>query len=65
MNKEEIMEEKKSPKRKPDHVRMQFLRSLPSKIIQSLTKEDINAILYEDVWSDSLKEKLKDYIVEE
>ncbi|MDH5203412.1 MAG: hypothetical protein OEW69_09155 [Nitrospirota bacterium] len=59
------MKEQKSPERKPDSVRVQFLKSLPSKIIQSLTKEDVNAILYEDVWPDSLKEKLEDYIVEE
>ena len=65
MNKEEIMEEQESPKRKPDPVRVQFLKSLPSKIVQSLTKEDVDAILYEDVWPDSLKEKLEDYIVEE
>ena len=65
MNKEEIMEEQKSPESKPDPARIQFLKSLPSNIIQSLTKEDVNAILYEDVWPDSLKEKLEDYIVEE
>lgn len=65
MNKEKIMEEQKSPEMKPDPARIQFLKSLPSKIIQSLTKEDVNAILYEDVWPDSLKEKLEDYIVEE
>ena len=59
------MEEQKFPKMEPEAVRINFLRSLPPKIIQSLTKEDINAILYEDVWPDSLKEKLKDYIVEE
>ena len=52
------MEEQKSPERKPDPVRIKFLRSLPPKIIQSLTKEDVNAILFEDVWPDSLKEKL-------
>ncbi len=65
MMKEEIMEEQKSPKRKPDPVRIKFLRSLPSEVHKSFTKEDINAILYEDVWPDSLKEKLKDYIDEE
>ncbi|MBM4129140.1 MAG: hypothetical protein FJ243_03355 [Nitrospira sp.] len=59
------MEEEKSPEREPDPARIHFLRSLPLRIIQSLTKEDVNAILFEDVWPDSLKEKLKDYIVEE
>jgi hypothetical protein len=36
---------------------------LPLKIKESLTKEEVNAILYEEVWPDSLREKLKDYIV--
>lgn len=50
-------------KRKPDPVKIQVLRMLPLKIKESLTKEEVNAILYEEVWPDSLKEKLKDYIV--
>jgi len=55
------MEDNSSPK-KPDPVRMHILRNFPLEIKQSLTKEEVNAFLYEDVWPDSLKEKLKDYL---
>lgn len=53
--------EKDSSKRKPNPLRIQLLRSLPLSIKESLTKEEIDAILQEDVWPDSLIEKLKDY----
>jgi len=57
--------EKDSTKRKANPARIQFLRSLPREIKKSLTPEEVNAILYEDIWPDSLVEKLKDYFVEE
>jgi hypothetical protein len=56
--------EKEPDKRKPDLVRMQALRSLPLEVKQTLTKEEADAFLYEDVWPDSLKEKLKDYLMD-
>jgi hypothetical protein len=56
--------EKESSKRKPDPVKMQVLRGLPLEIKQTLTKEEVDAFLYEEVWPDSLKEKLKDYLVD-
>jgi hypothetical protein len=56
--------EKEPDKRKPDPVKMQALRSLPLEVKQTLTKEEVDAFLYEDVWPDSLKEKLKDYLVD-
>lgn len=59
------MDEKDLSKRKPDPQKMQVLRSLPLEIKQSLTKEEVDAFLYEEVWPDSLKDKLKDYIIEE
>lgn len=59
------MVQKNSSKRKPDPVKMQILRSLPLEIRQSLTKEEVDAFLFEEVWPDSLKEKLKDYLVDE
>lgn len=58
-----FMAEENSLKRRPDTVKIQILRMLPLEIKESLTKEEVNAILYEEVWPDSLKEKLKDYIV--
>jgi hypothetical protein len=54
-----------SPKRKPDPEKIKVLRSLPQSIKQSLTKEEVDSFLYEEVWPDSLQEKLKDYIVDE
>ncbi len=57
--------EKDSMKRKANPARIQFLRSLPREIKEYLTLEEANAILYEDIWPDSLVEKLKDYFVEE
>jgi hypothetical protein len=43
---------------------MEALRELPAEIMRSLTKEEINAFLHEDVWPDSLQEKLRDYMVD-
>jgi hypothetical protein len=57
-------EEKSSPK-KPDPTKLAALKSLPVEIVDSFTKEELHAFLYEDVWPDSLQEKLKDYIVGE
>lgn len=51
--------------KKPDPARMQVLRALPLDIKQALTKDEVDAFLYGDIWPDSLKEKLKDYIVDE
>lgn len=44
---------------------MQILRSLPIAIKQSLTKEEVDAFLCDEVWPDSLQDKLKDYLVDE
>jgi hypothetical protein len=52
-------------KKKPDPAKMQVLRSLPLEIKQVLTKDEVDAFLYKDEWPDSLKEKLKDYVVDE
>lgn len=47
----------------PDPERMEVLRNLPAEITKTLTKEEVQAFLFEDKWPDSLKEKLKDYMV--
>jgi hypothetical protein len=52
-------------KSKIDPEKMQALRSLPLEIKQSLTKEEVNAFLNDEVWPDSLRDKLKDYLVDE
>lgn len=59
------MVEKIPLERKPDPVRIRILRILPYDIKKSLTSDEIKAILYEDIWPDSLHEKLKDYIMED
>jgi len=59
------MEGKRSQEQKPDPKRLAALRSLPKEIIETLTKEEVKAFLREDVWPDSLGEKLKDFIVDE
>ena len=58
------MSQDESKKRKPDPAKMQALRSLPLEVKQSLTREEADAFLYDDVWPDSLLEKLKDYLVD-
>jgi hypothetical protein len=45
-----------------DADRLRALRALPEEIINLLTKQEINDFLYKDVWPNSLKEKLKDYL---
>jgi hypothetical protein len=57
--------EKNPLKRKADPVRIYLLRSLPREIKESFTKEEVDAILYESVWPDSLMEKLRDYLEDE
>ncbi|MDY6838572.1 MAG: hypothetical protein SWH78_11410 [Thermodesulfobacteriota bacterium] len=59
------MEKETAPRRKPDPKKMEALRSLPIEVKQSLTKEEADAFLYDDVWPDSLIEKLKDYMVDQ
>jgi hypothetical protein len=58
------MNEKNLQGRKPDPEKMQALRSLPVHIKQSLSREEADAFLYEDVWPNSLLEKLKEYLVD-
>jgi hypothetical protein len=52
-------------KKKIDPAKMQALRSLPVEIKQSLTREEVDAFLHDEVWPDSLREKLKDFFVDE
>jgi hypothetical protein len=50
--------------KRPAKERLEALRNLPKEILKSLSQEELNAFLHEDVWPDSLREKLKDYIVD-
>ncbi|MCF8130906.1 MAG: hypothetical protein K9N10_20535 [Deltaproteobacteria bacterium] len=57
------MEEKKESKNKePLPGRMEVLRDLPADIMKSLSKEEIQAFLFEEVWPVSLSEKLEQYL---
>ena len=49
---------------KPDLKRLEALRKLPRKVTQSLTKREVKAFLEDEEWPDSLKKKLKDYLVD-
>lgn len=48
----------------PDPKRLQALRSLPKEVLETMTKEEIQAFLHLDTWPDSLREKLSAYEVD-
>ena len=50
---------------KPDPARLEALRSLPRDVLDTLTKEEVQTFLQQETWPESLREKLKDYLVEE
>ena len=56
------MEEKKATNKEPLPGRMEVLRDLPADIMRSLTKEEIQAFLFKEVWPVSLSEKLEQYL---
>ena len=56
------MEEKNTTNKKPLPGRMEVLRDLPADIMRSLTKEEIRAFLFEEVWPVTLSEKLGQYL---
>ncbi len=56
------MNEKNDQKREPDPERVKVLSHFPEEIVEQLTKEEINAFLFDDLWPDSLRDKLKDFL---
>jgi len=58
------MDERKNRGKEPLPGRIEAFREVPGKVLQTLTKQEVNAFLYDDVWPDSLGEKLKDYLVD-
>ena len=62
---EKIMNEEESKGQKPIPERLEALKNLPESILKTLTKEEVKAFLHDDVWPESLREKLKDYAVNE
>lgn len=53
-----------SEERKPDPMRVAIVKMLPRDIKESLTIEEMNALLYDEVLPNSLIEKLKDYLID-
>jgi hypothetical protein len=56
------MNEKKNTKNEPIPGRMEVLRELPADIMRRLSKDEVRAFLFEEVWPDSLREKLREYL---
>jgi len=56
------MEENNPKNKEPLPGRMEVLRDLPADIMRSLTKEEIQAFLFEEIWPVSLSEKLGQYL---
>ena len=46
----------------PDPEKVKVLSELPKEIVEQLTKEEVNAFLFEDLWPDSLRDKLKNFL---
>jgi hypothetical protein len=44
--------------------RVEALRRMPKEILEKLTQEEIKIFLYQADWPDSLRDKLKDYLVD-
>ena len=59
------MNEKRNKKREVDTKRLEAFRNLPEDIVKLLTKEEVQAFLHDEEWPDSLREKLRDYLVDE
>lgn len=58
------MDENQKAGKEPLPGRMEALRNMPGNIMQGLTKNEIQCFLFEEVWPDSLKAKLMDYLDE-
>lgn len=55
------MTDENNQERNPDPDRMEVLRNLPKELVAGLSREELDAFLFSDIWPDSLAEKLKDY----
>ena len=56
------MDREETKEQKPIPERLEAMRDLPKNILETFTKGEVKAFLYDDVWPDSLREKLKNYI---
>ena len=48
--------------KRPTPEKLEAIRNLPNEILSSLSQEEIHSFLHDEIWPDSLREKLKDYI---
>ena len=60
-----MMNPEASREKKPIPERLEAVKNLPESILKILTKEELKAFLHDDVWPESLREKLKNYAVDE
>lgn len=51
-------------KKKPDHAKVAFLRSLPTEVKASITGEEAEQFMFGEYIPESLYDKIKDYLVE-
>jgi len=56
------MNDKNNQNGGPDPARVKVLQNLPKEIVEQLTKDEINAFLFDDLWPDSLRDKLKEFL---
>ncbi len=56
------MNNQNNQKGEPSPERIKVLQQFPKEIVEQLTKEEVKAILFDDVWPDSLHDKLKDFL---
>ncbi len=57
------MQSENQSEKEPLPGRMEALRELPGDILRDLTKTEVKAFLFEEIWPDSLQKKLKEYLV--
>jgi len=55
---ENMMKERKH-ENEPIPGRMEVLRELPTDIMRRLSKDEVKAFLFEEIWPDSLRRKIK------
>lgn len=59
------MADQNNNKKEPIPERVSIIRRFPKEVLETLTKEELNAILHDEKLSASLGEKLKDYLVDD
>jgi len=57
-----MAEKDESGSGKPDPGRLELLRRIPKEVMETLTREEVHAMLHDDEWPDSLQDKLKDFL---